>query len=114
MKWRAFSRTPQWVRLSEWLGLWWQPRIYACISKCSVRRSTFISENSFEIKLTSLRHFPGFQVLLIGYQFDSRNLQLIECNLGKCINGFGNEPVASFGGAAPISKTGNGFITEAI
>jgi hypothetical protein len=21
MKWRAFSRTPQWVRLSEWLGL---------------------------------------------------------------------------------------------
>ena len=21
MKWRAFGRTPQWVRLSEWLGL---------------------------------------------------------------------------------------------
>ena len=21
MKWRAFSRTPQWVRLSEWLGI---------------------------------------------------------------------------------------------
>jgi hypothetical protein len=21
MKWRAFSRMPQWVRLSEWLGL---------------------------------------------------------------------------------------------
>jgi hypothetical protein len=21
MKWRAFSRMPQWVRLSEWLGV---------------------------------------------------------------------------------------------
>ena len=21
MKWRAFGRTPQWVRLSEWLGV---------------------------------------------------------------------------------------------
>jgi hypothetical protein len=21
MKWRAFSRMPQWVRLSEWLGI---------------------------------------------------------------------------------------------
>ena len=21
MKWRAFGRTPQWVRLSEWLGI---------------------------------------------------------------------------------------------